>query len=442
MPRSSEKTPGSRGPNPGPACNLRLALPLAMATALPAVLPHALSAQDATQGRALTLGFSTGIVVNDNRALDTDSLGTTFEAISRMDFDLSFATPIQTFSLAGDIGLRWIDAPAGSTLSNGLTDPNLRLEYTRESRDARLSFSAFVAQSDVSSSRLILTDLDDDGVLDDLDTLTEDGTRLRYGADVELELRRRSPFGITLAAGYNALRYSNTTAASLSDQDRFRASVGLRFDLNPSLQGRMNLELSTFEDQGTIEGRRDTYQLNTSLTQQMTNGSAAVRANATSTEEGDRYTLSAERSIELPLWQITGELGLTRSIGGDIFPIGAISLAHELPQGELSASLRRSVRSGSDDDERRVSTVSIGYSQQLTPSATFGMDFSYIDSASTGTGADTNLAVLGLSLQKTLTKDWSVDFGLQHRVTDDQTNGKARDNRLSITLRRDLSLRF
>lgn len=408
----------------------------AAAFVLAVIVPGTLRAQQSDDAPAFRFGLSTGFVASDNRGLDPNSLGSTFEATARLDFGMTFATPIQQLDLTGDIGLRAVSGAESGTLENGLTNPSLAIAYARQARDAQISLDVFAREADASTTNLEVIEGVPDPTL-----VTADGTSLRYGFDTELELRRRSPFGITLSAGYTALRYSNTTSATLTDQDRTHLGVRLRFDLNPSTQATMNLRYSTFEDFGTPEGVRETYTLDNRLRQDLRNGDMSVSFNVSSTEDGERYTLSTGRSVSTPVWDLGGTLGLTRATDGDIYPVGTLDLARTLPDGSLAAALSRSIGAGIDDDEQEITSLRLTYAKQFSPLTSFNASFSYSETDPTGAGSTSSLSSVGISLQRSLTPTWDLNVGLDHRISKSTAGTTARDNRLSVTLRHDLSAR-
>ncbi|MEP4199305.1 MAG: hypothetical protein ABJL99_27075 [Aliishimia sp.] len=394
-------------------------------------LPGALFAQDAPN---LRFGVTTGFVASDNRGLDDPSLGSTFEAFSRVDFGVTFATPSQQLEVTGDITLRGLNGAEEGSISDGLVDPNLRLSYGRQARNAQLSFDVFIQQSETNT---LVAELDGS----DVSLINDDATRLRYGFDTELELGRQSPFGVTFSTGFTALEYSDTTSTTLTDQDRYRVGARFRFDINPALQAILNARLSTFEDEGTAEGRRDTVSLDGSLRQTLPAGSFGLNANITSVEEGERYTLTVERSIERPLWEVGGSLGLAQSLDGDVFPIGTLDVTHTLQNGSLSLDLSRSIRSGINDNEQEATSVSVTYAQQLNDVSSFNMGLSYFENDPTDTTGTSSLGTISLGYQRTLAPGWQMNVGINRRINETSAGIKARDNNLSFSVRRDLTAR-
>lgn len=434
MPHHMRRRPALFGLNRVGLLNPNL-LNLGLLVALAALLPPTLArAQDDTP--LLRLGLSTTAQVNSNRALDAGDPGSTTDLTTRLDLLWRLATPIQTLDISADVGLRAASGAEADDLDTGIVDPRLRLSYTRRARDAELDTSLVYQERDVFASELQF-----DPVTADFNLLDTGGTQRLLSFDTRLEMRRRAPFGITVSVGASTVRYRDTTDPDLTDEDRFRAGLDLRFDLNPATRATLGARLSTFEDFGTPEGRRDTVTVSGSLVRTMPNGSAGLTTSYTDTEDGNRFSLSASRSFETEGWEATGTLGLSRETSGDIVAIGGLDLSYELPRGALSAGFDRSVRSGTDDQEEEVTTLDLGYQTQLTPLTSFDARVSFTDRNATGAGDDGQFGTVSLGVDRRLTRDWSLNVGLEHRFSDTTSNGRVNDNLLRIGLRRDLLAR-
>ncbi|PZX13505.1 hypothetical protein LX81_03290 [Palleronia aestuarii] len=425
---------------------------LALSGVCAGLLVHGAQAQEA--GRELNIGTSLGVQANDNLNLDSDSEGSTTSATAGFDFALLLANIGQSFALSGDFQLRSSNGPDEDAVSDGLSSADLRLRYNRESRDARFGVNGFLSRREVALIEPLdivdLLDPDGDGVpnlddplvLDDLDVATQRGTRLSFGLDTTLELRRTAPFGIILSAGLSGLRYDDSSTGGLEDENRHRAGIGLRFDLNPVTQARLDLDYSSYEQDNDDEGRRDTFVLSLDLNRATQAGSIGLVTEAVSTEDGERFTLGLERSLDLPLWTLTGQIGATRTEGGDVLPTGRLSASRDLRQGALSLDLTREVRSGSDDEERRVTGLSLDYSRPLTPLTSMGLDLSYLRSDATGDNDETeSFGRAAIELNRTLSEDWSLSVSLAHRIEDNGFADRAHDNRISFDLRRQVTFR-
>lgn len=408
----------------------------ALALAVLAVCAGALPAPAAAQQQppSQRFGLTTGLAFNDNRGLDAPSQGDTTEVFTRFDFGLVFATPLQSLSLNGDITLRGLDGAEAGSIPDGLTDPNLRLSYNRAVRDSQLTFTAFGRESETST---LVEELD--GL--DLTLVNESATRLSFGFNTELELRRDAPFGITLLAGYTGLRYSNTVSTTLQDTDRSNIGARLRFDINPVLQGTLTARHELFEE-GGVPGTRETTSLDGALRQSLQAGSFGLNANVTSVEEGERYTLSVSRGIEGPLWQATGTLGLTQGTTGDTFPTGTLDYRQELDIGAISLNLTRAIRSGIDDTEREFTAARFDYARPLGPDSSFTVNAAYSETDPTTAGlGTTSLGSIGLGYRRDLAPGWQMNMGVSRRVSTDAAGATARDNSLSLSVRRELSAR-
>lgn len=380
-------------------------------------------------------GITAGVVYNSNRGLDTPDQGDTTEVFTRFDFGVTFATPVQSLAVSGDVTLRALDGAEAGDVPDGLADPNLRLRYAREARNARLSVSAFARQSETST---LIQEFDS---IAGLTLVNDDATRLNYGLDAEIEMRREAPFGITLLGGGSGLRYSNTASTTLLDQNRYNIGVRLRFDINPVLRANVTTRYSTFEEEGSATGLRETYTLNASLRRNLTNGSVGLNASAVSVEEGERYALSLSRALEGTVWDVAGSLGVTESVNGRTLPSGTLDLGYELPNGALGLDIERSLQSGLSDNEQDFTRIRFNYTQELSALSSLALDIAYRESNPTGAGGTTSLGSIGISYQRNLAPGWRMNVSVSHRDNTDSSGASARDNRVSLSVRRALSAR-
>ena len=401
--------------------------------ALCAVLsPASTGAQQ--QSPSTVFGVTTGLVLNDNRGLDEPSQGNTTELFSRLDFNFVRADPLQSLTLDGDITLRALSGAEEDSIPDGLTDPRLRLRYNRAVRNAQLTFTAFGRQTETNT-------LIDEFEGTDITQINESATRLTFGFDASVELGRAAPFGVTLSTGYTGLRYSNTTSTTLQDQDRTRIGADFRFDINPVLEARIRTRYSTFEEDGSTDGQRDTFRLDTELEQDLQRGSFGVSAGITRVEEGERYRLNVSRSIETELWSVGGSLGIEQAISGDTFGSGTLDVAHDLQNGAMSLAVSQGLRSSLDDEEEEFTRLQFRYLRDLSRLSAMSLNASYQEVNPTGTGGTTSLGQIGVTYQHTLAPGWDMNVGLNHRVNTNSVGTTARDNQLSLSIRRALVTR-
>ena len=88
---------------------------------------------------------------------------------------------------------------------------------------------------------------------------------------------------------------------------------------------------------------------------------------------------------------------------------------HVLPNGQISAQLRRGVQAGSDDTERLITALSLGYSQSLSQISSLSLDLSYAESTVTATDSTVANTSFGATYSHALTEDWDLNSGYRQR---------------------------
>lgn len=385
-------------------------------------------------GRLLSFGTNFGLIADDNPDLALDGGEGTVDAFLSTDLLFRRATRVQSLTLSGNAQLRNDDRSGGS--SGGLAQSSLNLDYRRESADAAFDVTAGLRRDRVEYLDFLAIDFDDDLIIDEIDAVGRTGTRLRYRLDTTLELRRRAPLGVTLSAGLSGVDYSDTNDAELTDEERRHAGLGLRFNFNPVLRGTVAIEYEDFENPDDEEDSRDELSIGTRLSRNLPTGSVGLRTAVTSTDNGERLTLGLSRVLELPLWNVSGELGITREISGEVTPVAQIDVSRDLPTGQISTVLRRSVRTDSDGEETVLTAVSLNYAREVNRTLSMSMGLSYVGTEPSGEEESDSFASARMDFSKALTRDWSLNLGLEHRSEDDGDIGRASSNRLSLSLRR------
>lgn len=387
-------------------------------------------------GRLLSFGTSFGFIADDNPDLDPDGSEGTVDAFISTDLLFRRATRVQSLALSGNAQFRNDDGSDAGASSGGLAQSNLNLDYRRESADTALGVTAGLRRDRVEYLDLLAIDIDDDLIIDEIDAIGRTGTRLNYRLDTTLELRRRAPLGVTLSAGLSGVDYSDTNDPDLTDEERRRAGLGLRFTFNPVLRGTVDVDYEDFEDPDGDEDDRDELSVGARLSRNLPTGSIGLRTTVTSTDDGERLTLGLSRVLETPLWIVSGDIGVTRQVAGDVTPVAQIDVSRDLPAGQISTGLRRSVRTDSDGDETVLNALSVNYAREVNPTLTMSMGLSYVGTEPSGDESSDSFAAARVDFRKALTRDWSLNLGLEHRSEDDGDIGQASSNRLSLSLRR------
>ena len=390
-------------------------------------------------GRLLSFGVNFGLVADDNPDLALDGGEGTVDAFVSTDLLFRRATRVQSLTLSGNARLRNDGGSDEDDSSGGLAQSNLNLAYRRESADAALGVTAGLSRDRVDYLDPLAVDLDDDLIIDEIDAVGRTGTRLSYRLDTTLELRRRAPLGVILSAGLSGVDYSDTNDAELTDEERRHAGLGLRFDFNPVLRGTVAVDYDDYENPDPDDGEesRDELSVGARLSRNLPTGSIGLHTGITSTDDGERLTLGLNRALETPLWEVEGEIGVTRQVNGDITPVAQIDVSRDLPTGQISALLRRSVRSGSDAEETVLNAVSVSYAREVNRTLAMSMGLSYVGTEPSGDDESSDsFTSARVDFSKALTEDWSLNLGLEHRSEDDGDIGRASSNRLSLSLRR------
>ena len=457
----------------------RLAALLAGAAAvLPVLVAPPAAGQSAGGGPLLTVGVSTGVTAHDNVRLDEDGGdGVSVLGDLGLDFGYSLATPIDQFTLSGNVGLSGASGDVDDRL-DGVDGPRLRFGYVRSVPDALLSVSGSLSRSRIAldGTRGLapividpadpldpvtpvdpldpvdptdpLDPLDPDGnPLDRFDLVDDDdeGIRLSYGLNTRLELRRRAPLTLSLQAGVGGNRFSD--GATDGDERRYNLGAGLGFRINPITRASLDFGYSVFDEDADADGadladRRETSSVAASITRQLQVGQIGATARTTRTEDGERYGLTFNASRQTALWSLSGRIGLSRETGGGIATVGSLSATRLLPLGQVTVAATRSVISGEDDEERVLTSASLRYGRDLTELTSVSADATYRRSEATEGEGSESAGSFGVSLNRQLAEDLSLSVAARHRFEDDGgAGGSAHDNILSLNLRRGFSFR-
>ena len=406
------------------------------------------AAQEGERPRVLRFGISAGLTAHDNLGLRPNGESATTTATLGLDFAYRLSTPIQRFALTGDVGLRGGTGPRAGL--DGVDGPGLRLSYDRAVPSARLAVQAFARRSEllfrdrfavlVADPGDPLTD-PDDIVVEFVDGEAQDGEDLRFGTQARLELGRDAPFGVTLTGGYRGRRVDETDDPDLVDENRLRLGLSLRFDLDAATRATAGLSWSRVAEAGSDapEGdpdgdTRETLRLNLGVTRDLPLGEAGIDLEITEADEGTRTAVSVIYARALPLWGFETELGLARGADGELSAVGALRATRQLRTGQAAFALQRELRSG-DDGEIGVTTLSADYGIAVTPRTDLAAGISVVRTDPARGGGET-AGRLSVDLSRRLAEDWSLDLGVQHRFERRSGGADARDNVISLGLRR------
>lgn len=423
---------------------LAAALPLVGSLGLASFSAQAQETGQETGGVLLTFRLAERFETTENLGLDVPSQGRTNQATTNLSFGISSET--QASRLAFDVAgvLRAAQGPGHSGTDFSFDGPKLALSYARSAANATLDLKARLSESDIEYLRPLEDFLDENGEIvlpEDLADLTGTGTRRNSGLNAAVSWGNNAPVGFGLSAGFSALSYSNTTSPGLIDSRRTSLGASMRLDLSQVTKATISLKFSRFDDDVPLSKSRDTISLDTDLSHDLATGKLTGKLSAARTEDGTQLGFNIGRIFDLPTGSLTTNLGLTRAASGGTNLTGSLGYRHVLPNGQISAQLRRGVQAGSDDTERLTTALSLGYSQSLSQISSLSLDLSYAESTVTATDSTVANTSFGATYSHALTEDWGLNLGYRQRIRDADGTGKADSSSVFLSLSRDFTFR-
>lgn len=416
---------------------------LAVAAGLGVVASGAVIGRAQDSGVVVQFGLNQRLEFTDNLALDPVSAGTTSQASTALSFNISSETGISKLTFGGGATLQVYSAPGEQTQSE-IANKRLNLGYSRSAANSSLDLRAAYREDDLRFLRP-LTDFTnpDTGEVElpeDLDDLFGTGTRASTSLKAAIRWGEGQPLSYGLTATSNETDYSNTSS-TLFDSQRVGLTGEVTARLSPVTSVSLNLGRSRFTDDDPISGTRITTTFGGNLRHERDNGTISIGLSVARTEDGSRESLTFGRNFELAQGTLDVNLGFTRGVSGGTTVTGSLGWQQELPNGALSAAVKRSVGPGADDGERIISTLSLGMSRDLSPLIGLNLGLNYVDSEETATGASVTNADFSASVSYALTSDWSLDMGYTHRLRDTSTGPEASSDTLFLSIGRNFSFR-
>ena len=463
---------------------------LTTGTAIAALLVYVtgpLWAQEDDGGLKVSLGVQQSFGFGDNLALGVPGSATNPEegrtSVSTTSFALNVESVTRTEAFRFQTGgaLRYGSTPAGSALDTGFVDPFVELSYDRQGANARFSFGASYAESDISQSRPLWDFSDDDNVItpaSDLSTLEGTGTRIQKNANIELEVGQNSPLGFLLRADVSETEYENETSANLNDFSRSSVSGTAFFRFNPTTTGVATVSVSRFSEVG-VTPDRETRSAEVGLDQELANeaqlsfrigytdadrdnagrpgdtngtsgsiaydrrlpdGSMTASYSLARTANGEIDTVSFGRTFDLATGSFGVNLGASTIGGGSAKVIGGLNWLRETRDGQYSVQLDRRVLADSNDEDRFTTSLTAQYRQDINAFSSFVANFSYFVADGSATANKVERSNLALSYEYELTEDWNLNSGVNLRMRDETTVGRARSEQIFFNLSRKFDL--
>jgi hypothetical protein len=449
-------------------------------------------------GPVLTFGISSTLSATDNYDLRPDDAESSELFDTRLSLGYRNRRANDTLSLDLSGVLRAIEPPRGA---NTVDDRSARLGYQRQGANSALSFGADYSLSSVDArdpfdrrNRFLLDeDLpeDEDPVfeedpLDETDLSLDRGDRQEIGARFRVETGLNAPLGVVLTGSYRDRSFTDTTDPSLFDSETFDLSGTTRATLTPVTEARVVLRYRDYSADDNQRTDRQTSSVNLglnqaltqvdtldvslgvrrietdetiggtrrpdtetggigslSLSRELTRGSIGTTFEVNQSENGQTMTWQVNRALPLPRGSLAFSVGATRNVANDIVPSGSLEFTHEMPRSTLTASLSQDVRTSDRSNELRSTRASIGYDYQINALSSVGVSANFAELARSGGPQldDTTRADLRATYRYSLTRDWQLSTGYEHRIREEDNVGDASSNRIFLTLQRSFSVR-
>lgn len=383
------------------------------------------------KGTVLTFGVGERLQYSDNRDLTPVSLGSTTEAITYLSFGLTKDTGSSALQVDANLELQGAAAPSGSAASTGLNNPFLGITYQTLSASSVFDFNASLRQTTLNQSQPV-TNFD-----------IGSGKRGNYQIGASIGWGQDARFSYGLSAAYEAIDYSDTSDPGLMDAQRFTLGVNAGLALSPTTQLTLGLERSDFQKDGAGSGDLKIGG-NAGLASQRANGDVvSVRVFVDNTETGQREGLSVQYQMALPQGSLTFTPGLSRATTGKVYWTSGFQWQQGLPNGSFSAEWNQKVAAQNENNEEvLLSDVSLSYAYDVDPLNNLQLNFDWAQQLYTVSGDTSNNASFGAVWSRALTKDWNLDLGYVHRLSDTNTDDSARSNTVYLQLNRDFTTKY
>lgn len=441
------------------------------------VLGWSALAQDQQIPPTLAFDVSTTLSADDNRSLSRTDPDSGVRLDTRLGFTFDRRTRVQQLQFSGNALLRLSSGQeANQDTGSGLQEPRLRLSYSRDTGNAKISATASYSRSDVN---LTDTQLLPDGTPSD--GIASDGIVTDSAVGLSLETGINAPLGFILAANASARDYSNTTDTSVYDTRRRSLNFTTRLTVSPTTLVSLTLGYRQSEDDNVTETERTDRSVRVALDQNLSkvlklrgevgysrnsrdetigglpvsevsaglfgavgltldrpNGTASVNLRSARDSEGVRHTLSFGRSLDLPRGDtLTADLGVSARSGGDAQLVGSLRYAAPLPTGRIEVRFDRSVALDANNDDVASTRLGLLYSHDINDFSRLNLNADYSRSGGGGLGQAESRTRRSLraAYARDLTENWTLETGYQYRDLDDE-GSRATSNSVFLTIGR------
>lgn len=414
-----------------------------------ALLPLGLQAQQANPAAPearLTLGQQ--IAVEDG-----DLIG-----ITPVDVLLRTGTRVQTLEFSLSAPFRLNDPEEDSDFALG--DPQARLLLRRGARNSAIEAELRYRENDLDRE-ILFDELSNEFVTLDDGRLAQTDARLTY------VFGREARLGGEFGLAWRKRDYSGTTDPDLEDSETRSGDITFYLEPTPLIRARILAQASR-TDGDVTDSRADRYGAGASLQvdkltnldvelartdirREETDGTVeeaegpSVRLNLTRSRPlgdwslffasepgtaGRREDLTLGRSLDLPRFDLSGQVGVTR-FRDNYDPIFQIAYVQQITRlSELRASLRRASVTDDDGDQALNTDITANYSRQISDVSSIAADIRYRESeVQSGDREDARSVSFGLNYSRALPNEFSLVAGanvIRSRDSDDESDDEER----------------
>lgn len=365
--------------------------------------------------------------------------------VTGLSFRLGSETRSQSLSIAADTDLSYTSSEDDAF---DIESPQLRLNYSVESRQSKLDLSARYRRAFLDAESFL-----DDEDAEDIET--GEGSRTNASIQTGLTFGRESPVTLSLNHLYARTTYSGQIDGDPSDSTTQRAGATLSLRVSPVVNA--NLFGTWSEVDGEDEDATDrtsrsmglgaSYDLTKSLTltgslsydeitsttsddtegfgyalglnQDRPNGSLRLDLSRNETINGPRDQISFGQTTTLPSGNLSYSLGLSRTGDTDVSSIASLSFSRELTAtSTFRINASQANITDSDDNETLRSALGLTYAQDINSisSISFGANFTR-QAALDDAGTDRDLISANLNYRRSLGGEWDMVTGYRHSAS-------------------------
>ncbi len=172
------------------------------------------------------------------------------------------------------------------------------------------------------------------------------------------------------------------------------------------------------------------------------NGTFSASLSSNRDARGSRQVLNVGRTATLPTGTLNATAGLSVRSGETEQPVGSLSYALNLPDGNVALGLSRQISLNSDNIDQANSTLDLSWQHRINSVSSLGLsvDLSAVDSAGGGVVDWANQQTFRATWSHDLAQSWQVTAGYQFRNLRGATTSAASSNLVFLTFSRKFTL--